>query len=150
MSRKGVPGRRPSMHEDFSRAQEIRQSSNRAFGWTFVAVFSILGVWPLAFDEGLRWWAMFAAATLLLATLAMPGLLTRPNRMWLRFGALLHRIVSPIVLALMFYMVITPIGLLMRLLGKDLLCLRRGDPAHSYWIKRDPPGPKPSSLSKQF
>jgi saxitoxin biosynthesis operon SxtJ-like protein len=137
-------------HEDFSRAQQVKASSNRAFGWTFVAVFLIVGLWPLGFGGGLRWWSVVVGAIVMLATLAMPALLTLPNRLWLRFGALLHRLVSPIVLAFMFYVVITPMGLLMRAFGKDLLRLRRGDPSASYWLKRDPPGPKPSSMSKQF
>ena len=137
-------------HEDFSRPQQGEASSNRAFGWTFVVVFLIVGLWPLGFGAGLRWWAVITAAMVMLATLATPTLLALPNRLWLRFGALLHRLVSPVALALMFYVVITPMGLLMRALGKDLLCLRRGDPFDSYWIKRDPPGPKPSSMSKQF
>jgi len=139
-----------AMHEDFSRAQQVKGSSNRAFGWTFVVVFLIVGLWPLGFNSGLRWWAVIVAAVVMAATLAMPALLALPNRLWLRFGALLHRLVSPVVLALMFYVVITPMGLLMRALGKDLLCLRRGDRSGTYWIKREPPGPKPSSMSKQF
>ena len=139
-----------AMHEDFSRAQQVKEPSNRAFGWTFVAVFLIVGLWPLAHNAGLRWWAVIVAAVVMFATLAMPALLAIPNRLWLRFGALLHRFVSPVALALMFYALITPMGLLMRAFGKDLLCLRRGDPEGTYWVKRDPPGPKPSSLSKQF
>lgn len=138
------------MHEDLSRTQHVKGSSNRAFGWTFVAVFLIVGLWPLGFNGGLRWWAVIVAALVMTATLAVPGLLTIPNRLWLRFGLLLHRFVSPIALGFMFYIVITPMGLLMRAMGKDLLCLRRGDPSGTYWIKRDPPGPKPSSMSKQF
>lgn len=139
-----------AMHEDFSRSHNVKGSSNRAFGWTFVAVFMIVGLWPLGSNAGLRWWALIFATLLMLATLAVPAMLTLPNRLWLRFGALLHRLVSPVILALMFYVVITPMGLLMRALGKDLLSLHRGDPTGTYWIKRDPPGPKPSSMSKQF
>jgi hypothetical protein len=138
------------MHEDFSRTQHVKGSSNRAFGWTFVAVFTFVGLWPLGSNGAMRWWAVIVAALVMIATLAMPALLTIPNRIWLRFGLLLHRVVSPIALGLMFYIVITPVGLLMRAMGKDLLCLRRGDPSGSYWIRRDPPGPKPSSMSKQF
>lgn len=138
------------MHENFSRAQHIKGSSNRAFGLTFVAVFLIVGLWPLGFNDGLRWWAMIVAALTMFATLATPALLTIPNRLWLRFGSLLHRLVSPVVLALMFYGVIAPMGLLMRALGKDVLCLRRGDLSDTYWIKREPPGPRPSTMSRQF
>ena len=138
------------MHEDFSRTQHVKGSSNRAFGWTFVAVFLIVGLWPLVSHGTLRWWAVIVAALVMTATLAMPDLLTVPNRLWLRFGLLLHRVVSPVALGLMFYIVITPMGLLMRAMGKDPLCLRHGDPSGTYWIRRDPPGPKPSSMSKQF
>ena len=137
-------------HEDFSRAQEVKASSNGAFGWTFAAVFLIVGLWPLGFGGDLRWWSIAISAIVIVVTLAVPALLTIPNRLWLRFGALLHRLVSPLVLAFMFYVVITPMGLLMRALGKDLLRVRRGHSPDSYWLKRNPPGPKPSSMSKQF
>ena len=137
-------------HEDFSRVQQVRGASNRAFGWTFVAVFLIVGFWPLASGGGLRWWSLVVGAVVMLVTLAAPALLTFPNRQWLRFGALLHRIVSPVILAIMFYIVITPMGLLMRALGKDSLRLRRDNSSDTYWIRRDPPGPEPRSMSKQF
>lgn len=136
-------------HEDYSRAELVKASGNRTFGWTFAGVFLIVGLWPLGFGGDLRWWSIVISAMVMLVTLAIPAVLTVPNRLWLRFGALLHRLVSPVVLAIMFYLVITPMGLLMRALGKDVLRLRRHS-ADSYWLKRDPPGPKPSSMSKQF
>jgi len=98
----------------------------------------------------LRWWSLIVSALVALVTVAAPSLLTVPNRLWLRFGLLLHRIVSPVVLGIMFYLVVMPMGLLMRALGKDFLRLRRNDSAESYWIKRDPPGPEPASMSNQF
>ena len=90
------------------------------------------------------------AAVFLLITLIAPALLGLPKRIWLRFGLLLNRIVSPVVLAFLFYVVVTPLGGLMRALGKDSLRLRRNKSDASYWIKRDPPGPKPDSLNHQF
>jgi hypothetical protein len=72
------------------------------------------------------------------------------NRLWLRFGLLLHKIVSPLVLGIMFFLVITPIGLLMRAVGKDLLRLKFDKRSSSYWIERLPPGPPPESLKDQF
>jgi hypothetical protein len=137
-------------HEDFSREQQFKVSSNRAFGWVFVTVFLIIALWPLVFGGTLRWWSLIVSALVTLVTVAAPALLTVPNRLWLRFGLLLHRIVSPVVLAIMFYLVVMPMGLLMRAFGKDFLRLRRNDSAESYWIKRDPPGPEPSSMSNQF
>ena len=137
-------------HEDFSREEQVKASSNRAFGWVFVAVFLIIALWPLVFGGTLRWWSLIVSALVALVTVAAPSLLTVPNRLWLRFGFLLHRIVSPVVLGIMFYLVVMPIGLLMRAFGKDFLRLRRNDSAESYWIKRDPPGPEPASMSNQF
>jgi len=137
-------------HEDFSRTHEVKASSNRSFGWVFTAVFLIIAVWPLFSGEMLRWWSLFIAAAFVLVTVAVPNLLAVPNRLWLRFGLLLNRIVSPVVLAFLFYVVVTPMGALMRLFGKDNLHLRRDDSDTSYWIRRDPPGPKPDSLNHQF
>jgi hypothetical protein len=137
-------------HEDFSRTHEVKGSSNRAFGWVFVALFAITGAWPMLFGGAVRWWSMIIGIAILLITLLAPALLTIPNRLWLRFGLLLNRIISPVVLAFLFYIVVTPMGVLMRMFGKDNLRLRRNDSDGSYWIKRDPPGPKPDSLHHQF
>ena len=138
------------MHEDFSRGQQVKASSNRAFGWVFVIAFLIIALWPLAFGGALRWWSLIVSGSVAVVTMAAPALLTIPNRLWLRFGLLLHRVISPIVLAIMFYLVVTPMGLLMRVFAKDSLRLRRDDGAESYWIKREPPGPQPDSLPRQF
>jgi hypothetical protein len=83
-------------------------------------------------------------------TVAAPNLLALPNRLWSRLGLLLNRIISPIALAFLFYVVVTPLGALMRAFGKDNLRLRRDDSDTSYWIKRNPPGPKPDSMNHQF
>jgi hypothetical protein len=138
------------MHEDFAREQQVKASSNRAFGWVFAAVFLIVALWPLALGGAPRWWSLIVSALVALVTVAAPALLTVPNRLWLRFGMLLHRIVSPVMLAIMFYLVVTPMGLLMRAFAKGSLRLHRDAAAGSYWIKRDPPGPKPGSMPRQF
>ena len=127
-------------HEDFSRDQQVKASSDRAFGWTFVTVFLVIALWPLASGGALRWWSLIAGGLVLAATIAAPSLLDLPNRLWQRFGLLLHRIVSPVVLAIMFYLVVTPTGLLMRVFAKNILRLRRESAGETYWIKRDPPG----------
>jgi len=137
-------------HEDFSRIHQIKASSNRGFGWVFAAVFLILGMWPLISGHTPRAWALIVSAVFALITLFAPALLALPNRLWLRLGLLLNRIVSPVVLGFMFYVVVTPTGVLMRLLGKDVLRLRREQREASYWVKREPPGPRPDSLGNQF
>lgn len=137
-------------HEDFSRAQHVKSSSNRAFGWVFVTVFLIIALWPLLSGGSLRRWSLIVSGLVMVATVAAPALLTLPNRLWLRFGLLLNRVVSPVVLAIMFYVVVTPMGLLMRMFAKDSLRRRHDASAESYWIKRDPPGPSPDSMPHQF
>ncbi|HTP95844.1 MAG TPA: SxtJ family membrane protein [Burkholderiales bacterium] len=136
-------------HEDLSRTEQVKGSSDRSFGWLFTAVFLIVALWPLVSGGAVRWWSLVVSAVLLVVTLAAPALLALPNRVWLRFGLLLNRILSPVVLAIMFYLVVTPMGWIMRASGKDSMGLRR-DGKDSYWIKREPPGPKPDSLSNQF
>ena len=137
-------------HEDFSRGQQVKASSDRAFGWTFVTVFLVIALWPLAVGGALRWWSLIASGLVLAATVAAPSLLALPNRLWQRFGLLLHRIVSPVVLAIMFYLVVTPTGMVMRVFAKNILRLRRESAAETYWIKREPPGPRPDSMPRQF
>jgi hypothetical protein len=90
------------------------------------------------------------AALFLAAALLRPALLNPLNRLWLKFGLLLHRVVNPIVMGLLFYGTVWPTGLVMRALGKDLLRLKRQPEAHSYWIVRAPPGPAPETMKDQF
>ena len=137
-------------HESYERNEDVRGSSDRSFGMVFAAVFGVIGVLPLAFGGGVRLWSLAVAAAFLLVALAVPSILAPLNRLWLRFGLLLHRIVSPLVLGIMFFLVITPMGLVMRAFGKDLLRLRFDRAAASYWIDRSPPGPPPESMKDQF
>lgn len=125
--------------------------SDRSFGFTFVVVFVLLAAWQAWIDH-VRIALFFTglSVAVLLVALSRPALLNRLNRAWMKLAELLHRIVSPIVLGGMYFLVITPFGIVMRLAGRDAL-LRRLDPtARSYWINRDPPGPAPDSLPHQF
>lgn len=137
-------------HEDLSRTHDFEASSNRSFGWVFTAVFLIVCGWPLLKGGEPRWWSLIVSVVIVLVTLLAPGLLALPNRLWQRFGVLLNRIISPVVLAFLFYGVVTPMGALMRMLGKDSMRLKRSTVDESYWIKREPPGPKPDSMDHQF
>jgi hypothetical protein len=116
----------------------------------FAVVFAAVGLWPL-FDAGApRLWALIAAGLFLLLALVMPAILAPLNRAWLRLADLLQKVISPIVLALLFFSVVMPVGLIMRFLGKDLLRLEPDPEAESYWIQRSPPGPPPATMDKQF
>jgi saxitoxin biosynthesis operon SxtJ-like protein len=128
------------------------RTSERNFGLVFAAAFAATAVYP-AFRGGagaLRAWALAASAAFLLVALFRPRLLELPNRLWFRLGLLLHRIISPIALAVMFFGVVTPTGLIMRACGRDLLRLRRDKAAASYWVRRQPPGPPPQSMHQPF
>ena len=136
------------LHEDLSRHEAPRASSDRSFGLVFAAVFAIVAGWPLLGGEGPRLWALAVAGVFLALALAAPRLLGPLNRLWTRFGLLLSRAMNPLVLGLLFFAVVTPMGLVMRALGKDPLRRRFERQAASYWIERRPPGPAP--MSRQF
>lgn len=137
-------------HESFDRGEPVGRSSNRVFGFVFATFFLIVGLFPLLGGGGVRVWSAGVSAAFLLLALVVPKALGPLNALWMRFGQLLHHVVNPIVLGILFYFVVTPTGLVMRLLGKDLLRLRFDRSAKSYWIERRPPGPRPDSLNHQF
>jgi hypothetical protein len=137
-------------HEVFSREERIVAGSDRSFGIVMAAALAavtLLNVW----HSGRLWpWTGGLAAMLLMAGLLRPAVLHPLNLIWLRFGLLLHRVVNPVVMALLFYGTVLPTGLVMRILGKDLLRLKRQPDADSYWIVRQPPGPSPETMKDQF
>lgn len=137
-------------HENLARDQQVKGSSDRAFGFVFAVVFAIVAVWPLWNAGRPRWWALGLAGAFALVAVVRPALLSGLNRWWMKLGLLLGAIVSPIALGVLFYGVFTPIGAVMRLAGKDPLCLARDRAAPSYWRGRDPPGPRPDSMGRQF
>lgn len=137
-------------HESFERAEQVKGSSDRAFGLTFAVVLAVLAGLS-AWRGGPSWpYSLGAAAAFALAALAVPGLLAPLNRVWLKFGLLLHKLTTPLVLALLFCLVVTPTALILRLLGKDPLRLGTDEEAASYWIERQPPGPAPNTMPNQF
>jgi hypothetical protein len=124
--------------------------SNRAFGFLFAVVFALVAVWPFLHGGTVRNWAGFVSAAFAATALLTPNILTPLNRAWMRFGALLHRIMSPVILAIMFFVVLTPFALVMRVVGRRPLALSRDATTDTYWIRRDPPGPEPQSIRNQF
>ena len=129
---------------------DVTPPSNRKFGLTIGIVLLFLGLVPLLFGGRSAFWLVVVGAVFVLLALATPGLLTIPNQIWFRFGLLLHRIVNPLALGDVFLVSVTPIGIVMRLAGKNLLNRRYDPAAKSYWIPRDPPGPAPDSIRNQF
>ncbi len=137
-------------HERLARAEEITGPSDRSFGLVFAGLWALLGCWPLVRGHPPRWWSLAVAAAFLLPALLHPRALAPLNRLWLRLGLLLHACLSPVVMALLFFATVTPMGLLLRALGKDPLRLRFDRDARTYWIERRPPGPSPESMPRQF
>ncbi len=138
------------IHEDFSRADSARGSSDRSFGFVFAVVFSLVACLPLLRAKPARPWAFVVSALFLLLALIRPTVLGPANRLWTRLALLLSKITNPIMTGLMFYLVFTPLAIALRLMGKDLLRLKSEPVADSFWIPRNPPGPAPETMRNQF
>ena len=146
-----------TFHEDFSRKEEVKGSSDRGFGLTvggillaIAAVRTGLHLW----DGAGPGWAEAVlggiGATLVAFGLLAPARLAPLNRAWTRLGLLLFKVVNPVVLGLIYLTTIVPIGLWLRLRGRDLLSLEVDRQAKSYWVMRQPPGPAPETMIRQF
>ena len=123
------------------------QGSEKSFGVVFAIVFLIVGLYPLISSEDFRVWALVVAAIFLLLAFLSPKILALPNRLWFKFGILLGAIVAPIVMTLVYFITVLPIGLIMRFLGKDLLKQKLDKNVKSYWIERNEPI---GSMKNQF
>ena len=126
---------------------KIKISSNRSFGLVFFVVFLIVALWPLKNAEDIRLWSLALSIIFFILGVLNSKLLTPLNKLWFKFGILLGSIVSPIVMGIVYFLVVTPIGLFMRLLGKDLLKKDKVKNVSTYWIKRDK---QKSTMKKQF
>lgn len=117
--------------------------SDRKFGWTFAALFVLIGALYHP-------WLIALGALVAVVTVARAELLAPLKRAWMRLGELLNRVVSPVVMAVIFFMVFTPVGLVMRAFGRDALSLRYEPKADTYWKRREPPGPAEDSFRNLF
>jgi Saxitoxin biosynthesis operon protein SxtJ len=124
--------------------------SERSFGFVFAAVFTAVAAWPLLRGQDPRWTAFGLACVLAVIALRRPALLKPLNHGWFKFALGLSRITTPIVMGLLFFAVVVPTGLIMRLCRKDLMCLHFDHDAPSCWVDRDPPGPPRDSMRNQF
>jgi hypothetical protein len=124
---------------------KINKKNNITFGTIFFIIFFIIGLYPLVSVGVIRIWSVVLSLVFLIITIIRPNLFTFLNRSWIQFGIFLGKIISPIVMGLVFFFVVTPIGILVRILKKDVMGLKRG--ASSYWINRED---KLQSMKKQF
>ncbi len=120
--------------------------SNRSFGLVFCLVFLIIALYPLINNEDIRVWSLIISILFILFGLMNSRILTPLNKIWFKFGLLLGRTISPIIMGMVFFFVVTPIGFLMRIIGKDLLNLKFNN-EKSYWVEKK--GPK-SKMKNQF
>ena len=125
---------------------DVKIGSNRSFGIVFFAVFLIIAIYPLINSGELRLWSLIISIVFLVLGLVNSKILNPLNKFWFKFGIFLGKIISPFVMGIIFFLVVTPIGLLMRLLKKDLLNLKFNN-SHSYWIEKTEPK---SKMKNQF
>jgi len=141
---------RTDVLRSLNRRGNIKGSSDRSFGLVVGGIFLLIGCWPLLHALPPRWYLVGPAGLLVIAGMVAPSVLAPLNRAWMKLGLLLHRVVAPVLMGIVFFGVVLPIALFMRLRGKDFLRLRLERDATSYWIVRDPPGPAPEALKNQF
>ena len=113
----------------------IKIGSNKSFGIVFFIFFSIVSVFPLLKDENIRIWSLIIAIIFLILGLLNSKILTPLNKIWFKFGILLSSFVSPVVMGIVFFGIVTPTSLIMKILGKNLLNLKKGN-KKTYWIER--------------
>ena len=114
---------------------EIKISSNKSFGVVFFIVFFLFGIWPALKGNDVRYWSILLSLIFLILGLLNSKLLSPLNRLWFKFGIILGNFIAPIIMGLVFFLVVTPIGLIMKLLGKDLINLKKNNDK-TYWIEK--------------
>ena len=124
----------------------IKIGSNRSFGIVFFILFLLVALYPTINSEGIRMWSIIVSLIFLILGLLDSKILTPLNKVWFKFGILLGRVISPLIMGVIFFFVVTPIGLIMRILGKDVLNLKYNS-NKTYWIEKT--GPK-SKMRNQF
>ena len=133
---------------DVTSHTEIELGSEKSFGIVFAVVFTVIALWPLLHGNGVRFWALVVAAVFLAVAFLRPQVLRPLNRLWFKFGMLLSMIISPIVMGIIFFVTVTPIGLIRRIKNPDPLNQNFDPEAESYWITRD--ASSMTSMRKQF
>ncbi len=126
--------------------ENIKLPSNRSFGFVFAALFFLIGIYPIIYSEELRIWSLIIATLFFFLGAINSKILNPLNFLWFKFGMYLGKIISPLIMGIIFFLVVTPIGLLMKMFKKDLLDLKYNS-KKTYWIKKT--GPK-SKMKNQF
>ena len=130
-----------------SKNEKIKKSTNKSFGLVFFTVFLIIGLWPLLNESTPRIWAIIISIVFLILGLINSKILTPLNSIWFKFGELLGLVISPFVMAVIFFLVVTPTGIIMKLFKKDLLNKKFNKSIKSYWLKKKK---EESTMKQQF
>jgi hypothetical protein len=138
------------LHERYDREEEVKGSSDRGFGFVFASFFAIVALVRWWKEHGGAGWFLAAAVAMLLISLIRPSLLAPFNRVWTKLALMMSKVMNPVIMGILFFLVVAPIGLLLRLFGKRPLPLGFDPAAKSYWIERKPPAPLPGSMKNQF
>ena len=126
--------------------EKTKINSNKSFGLVFFVVFLIISLYPLLNNQNIRLWSLLISFVFFILGLMNSEILTPLNKLWFKFGIFLGKIISPFIMCMIFFLVVTPIGFIMRILGKDLLNLKYNN-NKSYWIEKN--GPK-GKMKNQF
>ena len=116
--------------------KEINKSSNRSFGIVFFIVFLLIAIYPLLKNDELRTWSIIISLIFLILGILDSKLLSPLNRIWFKFGILLGKIISPLIMGIIFFIVVTPTAIIMKILGKDILNLKYNN-KKTYWIEKN-------------
>jgi len=126
--------------------EKIKLPSNRNFGLVFFIVFMVIALWPLLNQSEIRYWSLFISLVFLLLGIMNSKLLTPLNKIWFKFGLLLGSIISPIIMGIVYFLIVTPTGFIMRVIGKDVLNLKK-NAKNSYWLEKNN---KNNNMKNQF
>jgi hypothetical protein len=140
---------REAAHENLDR-DDVKVASERSFGFVFAGVFAVIALWPFLWGGDIRYWALAIAVIFLGAALMRPRILRPLNLLWFKFGQLLHHVVNPLVMGLIFFAGIVPTALFMRARGKAPLRLDNAKASGTTWVERVPPGPAPDTMRHLF
>ena len=131
---------------NYKMQEKIKLPSNRNFGLVFFIVFMVIALWPLLNQSEIRYWSLFISLIFLLLGIMNSKLLTPLNKIWFKFGLLLGSIISPIIMGIVYFLIVTPTGFIMRVIGKDVLNLKK-NAKNSYWLEKNN---KNNNMKNQF
>jgi hypothetical protein len=130
--------------------QPVKALANRTFGLIFAGIFAIIALFPVIWGHETRQWAAIIGGVFLIVSLVYPKLLTPLNKLWAKFGQLMHKITNPLIMGIVFFLTVLPTGIILRLFGKDPMQRKFDAEAESYWIVREKSKIDATSFDQQF